>query len=245
MRQIANQYLFNAAQQRVTILGLNVPISRLESIVNSTRNQKIWDRPSYLGTVSYSSGNTVVVLDFDTAGFEDSDFLTIYYDDGRSGEESVSISYLDKIGGAEPAEWLKKGSTARLPVDVGGASLSFGDITASFPDRQKISHNTSDVTNSNRFPVDARGSSGVLTVVMGVAPQASASVLPAQSGRRYLFIQNLSLSPIYVNFSQDATTSSLRIDAGAALLYENTFVPTNEIFLLGTTANQNYYITYS
>jgi hypothetical protein len=100
------------------------------------------------------------------------------------------------------------------------------------------------VVANNQSEVGVRGYSSVLVTQTGTAPLNSESILPASDKRRYLFLQNLSSAPLYVNFTNPATTSSLRLDAGASLTFEGTFVPQNEVNLLRSTSNQQYYLAY-
>lgn len=106
------------------------------------------------------------------------------------------------------------------------------------------------VLASDQSAVTVRALSGSLQTTEGELTDAnSTQVLPAALGsRRYLFIQNLSSAPIYLNFtpaigSAPATPNSMRLDAGASLSFEGNFVPNNAVNLLrSATTNQRYFI---
>lgn len=137
MKQIVSNYSFDASERRITLTGLVVPLERLLLVVNATRNLIIYNltgtgHPSQpLGaTVTQNSGNTVLTLAFDTTEFSDSDKLSIFYDDGTSGGNSIDGSNLT-ITGIESEVEIKNDdgnpvpivapSNYRLPVDLRGS----------------------------------------------------------------------------------------------------------------------------
>jgi hypothetical protein len=140
MKQIANNYTFDASDKKVTLTGILVPLQRVLLIVNATRNQVIFNfAEAGRGAVNVESvsGNTVITLQYDTTAFADTDSLTIYYDDGLSREESLTLTDLDKIAGANPAEWLNAPGqgqvAARVPVN-GVRTLAFAEIPGTAPE---------------------------------------------------------------------------------------------------------------
>lgn len=137
MKKIVSSYSFDASERRITLTGLVVPLERLLLIVNATRNLIIYNltgtgHPTQpLGaTVAQNSGNTVVTLAFDTTQFSDSDKLSIFYDDGTSGGNTIDGSSLT-ITGIESEVEIKNDegnpvpvvapSNYRLPVDLRGS----------------------------------------------------------------------------------------------------------------------------
>jgi hypothetical protein len=246
MKQIANNYTFDASDKKVTLTGILVPLQRVLLIVNATRNQVIFNfAEAGRGAMNVESvsGNTVITLQYDTTTFADTDSLTIYYDDGLSREESLTLTDLDKIAGANPAEWLKapgQGQTAaRVPVDLGSTSISFSgsNITVS---------NEVEVKNSDGNPIPVNGVRTLaFAEIPGTAPENPTDILPANAGRSYLLFQNLSEQPIHLSFSGPATTSSLRVDGGGGLVFESGIVPSNAVSILRTAANQKYYLAHA
>ena len=87
-------------------------------------------------------------------------------------------------------------------------------------------------------------SMGNLSVSTGMAPLASAVLLPQSTARRYLLLQNLSTAPLHINFGAAASTSTLRLDAGGSLVFESNYIPQNAIHMIGTTAEQKYIILH-
>lgn len=295
MKQIANQYEFDASERKVTIEGLSIPQARLLLIVNATRNQILYNFAGGPGSTAYAAegGNTVVTLAADTTAFPDSDSLTIYYDDGASHEEVTTLTDIDSIKGSNPASWLAAGdvpvgglnlgskadlastevsgdwslialakgilaqvfgkfptpSDGRIPVDIGGngsITITSGTITV---------ENEVEVNNGegNPIPVTAQAYSGGLQTIEGQLTDATSTQVlpPALNSRRYLFIQNLSSAPIYLNFtpaigSAPATPNSMRLDAGASLSFEGNFVPNSAVNLLrSATTNQRYFLMHA
>ena len=100
--------------------------------------------------------------------------------------------------------------------------------------------------------ITAQAYSGGLQTIEGeLTGSSSTQVLPAIISRRYLFIQNLSSAPIYLNFtpaigSAPATPNSMRLDAGASLSFEGNFVPNSAVNLLrSATINQRYFLMHA
>jgi hypothetical protein len=220
MKQIANNYTFHASEGVVTISGITIPLQRILSVVNATRNQVIFSAEPGRGATSanFVNGNTVLALQYDTTAFADSDSLSIYYDDGLSREEALTLTDLDKIAGSYPVEWLKApapGQEAlRVPVDLGSSEV--GQI-------KRVA----------------------LLEVTGTAPADSTEILAENPNRNYLLFQNLSEQPIHLSFSGPATTSTLRVDGGWGLVFESGIAPTNAVAIVQTAQNQSYYLAHA
>jgi hypothetical protein len=124
MKQIASNYSFDASERKVTVQGLTIPLERLLLIVNATRNQIIYNltgtgHPTQpLGaTASTAGGNSVFTLAFDTTGFLDSDKLSIFYDDGTSGGNTIDGGNLT-ITGIESEVEIKNDEGNPVPMVV-------------------------------------------------------------------------------------------------------------------------------
>jgi hypothetical protein len=119
-------------------------------------------------------------------------------------------------------------------------SLGQAAMTASIP-----------VSLSNDHPdVKVRASTSTISSVSAELTTSNSvealSATPANQSRRYLFLQNISTAAIYVNFTSAATTTSMRLDAGASLSFEGNFVPNNSVNLLRSgTANQRYFLLHA
>jgi hypothetical protein len=96
MKQIATNYTFNPTLKTVTIVGQDVSTEGLSLIINKTRDNTILYNLAQPGlgvsNRSYSGGNTVFTLNFDTAsaGHQSTDILAIHYDD-RSLRDKFQI----------------------------------------------------------------------------------------------------------------------------------------------------------
>jgi hypothetical protein len=88
------------------------------------------------------------------------------------------------------------------------------------------------------------GFAGALSVSTGTAPLVSAELLAQSTARRYLLFQNLSTASLHINFGAAASPDTLRIDAGASLVFESTYIPQNAIHMIGTTAGQKYVVLH-
>lgn len=143
MKQIANLYSFDASSRRLAISGLSIPQARLLLVVNASRNEVLYNFAGGPGATSYAieGGDTVLLLTADTTTHADTDALTIFYDDGLSREESLSITDLHTVRGSQPGAWLSATQVpvtladlveGRLPVDIGGGgtlTITSGTVT--------------------------------------------------------------------------------------------------------------------
>jgi predicted nucleotide-binding protein len=119
---------------------------------------------------------------------------------------------------------------AKLPASLGAKSAA-ASLSVAFASDQALSV-----------------SSGV-DVISGSTPHVNVGVMALSSApRKYLLIQNHSDGPIWVNFGAPVTSSTLRIDGGGAIVFEGTFIPSDEIHLVGTdvgAAHQSYCIIWA
>lgn len=219
MKQIANLYTFDASGRSLSITGLTIPQARLLLVVNASRNEVLYNFAGGPGVDSYGheAGNTVLHLLADTTAHADTDAITIFYEDGLSREESLTITDLQTIGGSQPAAWL---AGDEVPVT--------GPLTDAQLRAQAIV---------------SRAVSDSFSALSGNVGTEAATVL-AGAARTYLLIQNLSAAPIHANFGAAASTATLRLEAGAALVFEGNNIPSDSVSLVGTAANQPYYILY-
>jgi hypothetical protein len=214
MKQIANTYTFDASAGIVTVLGLSVPQSRLLLVVNATRNEIIYNFAGGPGTSEYtiSDGNTVLTLAADTSTHSDADSLTIFYDDGLSREESLTITDLQTVRGSNPAPWLSQSS---VPVR---ANSSFLQVSRFISTTQSIASGhvvaTLDAGQARRYIL-----------------LQNQSTLPID----VLFVGSDDEIP-----SDSADYSQIRIPAGGALCFEGLFVPQNRILIFPTAAGQQF-----
>lgn len=77
------------------------------------------------------------------------------------------------------------------------------------------------------------------TVTVGGTAQQLA---PANTSRKYLFIQNNSSGDLWINFGANATTAqpSVKVEAGANFFWESSFVPSSSISVIGATTGQTF-----
>ena len=100
------------------------------------------------------------------------------------------------------------------------------------------------VLPTDQAAVETRAFSASLTALSGTASLTSTEVLAASTTRRYFLLQNLSDDPIHLNFDGIASIETLRVEASAIMVFEGSFVPQNAINMIGTVANQKYFIAY-
>lgn len=81
---------------------------------------------------------------------------------------------------------------------------------------------------------------GPLADGSGTCTGSTQAVFAANASRRYLLIQNISDTAIYVNFGADADTDShsVKLAAGDTLVFETGFVPTSAVNILGTATKK-------
>jgi hypothetical protein len=205
MKQIANLYLFNASERKVTVRGLTIPQASLLLVVNSSRNQVLHDASAGPGVSAYEflAGDTVVTLVADTTSFADSDSLTIYYEDGSNREESTTIADLDTIKGSRPAAWLTDGNAVPVSAILRGAAVqSLGivgpasvQVAAGNPERKYLLvQNLSEAAMHLGFGeaatldhtrIDAGGS---ISFEQGFVPTDLLELKGVQSGQKYCLI---------------------------------------------------------
>jgi hypothetical protein len=187
--------------------------------------------PGTLGTKTAASSFPVVIA---------SDQATL----GVSGTVGVSNLFategtLTTLNNKVPSNLTV--TSNRLDVNTGLSIPTVGQQTmsGSLPVVLANDHSTIVIRASSSDFVTASGelTSDISTPVL---------LSPFDGRRRYLFLQNLSTAPIYVNFTADATVNSLRLDAGASLAFEGNFVPTNQVNLLrSSTSGQRYFLMHA
>jgi hypothetical protein len=134
MKQLASAYSFDTTAKTVTLTGLDIPLSQVLVIVNATRNETIYNfADSDLGAESYTQApDSILTLKAALTGMDDSDKLSIFYDDGQA-QSSVPVV------------------SGRVPVDIGGdgsITITSGTVTVS---------NEVEVTNDDGSPIPVSG----------------------------------------------------------------------------------------
>ena len=69
---------------------------------------------------------------------------------------------------------------------------------------------------------------------------ASVARAAANSGRRYILVQNISAGDLWINFTIAAVQSqpSLKIESGAGFVMESDFISTELVSVIGATTGQ-------
>lgn len=100
------------------------------------------------------------------------------------------------------------------------------------------------VTNTPGSTVIAEPVSGALTDRSGsiTVTNVSQQLAPANSTRKYLLIQNVSGSDLWVNFGADANAAqpSIKLKPDERLVFDGGFVPTQAINILGGALTQTW-----
>lgn len=131
-----------------------------------------------------------------------------------------------------------------------GATRTFASGNTSFD----VAFDTSAHNANDRLTIiyddGVSGAHGPITTASAELTTSSSTEILAQPAapavRRYLLLQNLSTAPIFVNFTNAATTTSMRLDAGSSLSFEGNFIPNNSLNLLRSgTANQRYFLMHA
>lgn len=67
-------------------------------------------------------------------------------------------------------------------------------------------------------------------------------VFSANSGRNYLLIQNVSTADLWVNYGVTAVADqpSIKLEAGASIVFECGFIPTGRVSITGATLGQKF-----
>lgn len=90
----------------------------------------------------------------------------------------------------------------------------------------------------------AGGGAGPLTDRSGAITEGGTAqeLAPANTDRRYLFIHNRSDLSLWVNFGSDASDepSSYLIAAGASLVFEGSFVPSDAVSIYAEVAGKSF-----
>jgi hypothetical protein len=136
-------------------------------------------------------------------------------------------------------------SATALPLPTGAASEStLSTLNGKVPASLTVSASRLLVDGSG-VTQPITGQSVAFSEVTGTAPAASTEVLGANAARRFLLIQNLSTAPFHISFGGIASTSTLRIDGGATLVFEGLVMPNQNIRMIQTQSNQGYYIAHN
>jgi hypothetical protein len=252
-------YTLDPTNRVVTLKDIQLQPEQVLMITNVTAGAVYYlftsDNPA---SVSVVGDDTRIVFQpyKDCDSHSSSDALAIYIDDGTAlsfAELIDRIEDLDTLVGAEFNE--TQTALSNLNTLVGA---EFNETQTALSNLNTLvggefnETQTALTTISNKIPsqIDDRIpvlpiSSLTLNRATGFAPATSQEVLPANSNRKYLLVQNLSSAPFHINFTDAASTSTLRIDALGAAVFESGVVPTNAINMVRTVANQQYYIVHA
>ena len=216
-------YTLDPTNRVVTLKDIQLQPEQVLMITNVTAGAVYYlftsDNPA---SVSVVGDDTRIVFQpyKDCDSHSSSDALAIYIDDG------TALSFAELIDRIEDLDTL-------VGAEFGETQTELTTISNKIPSQI-----------DDRIPV-LPISSLTLNRATGFAPATSQQVLPANLNRKYLLVQNLSSAPFHINFTDAASTSTLRIDALGAAVFESGVVPTNAINMVRTVANQQYYIVHA
>lgn len=96
--------------------------------------------------------------------------------------------------------------------------------------------------NNSTDSVTVNGTRGALTDRSGSATNVASTMMTANSSRNYIFIQNTSGAPIWINFTTTAVTASPSIELRPNDIREwsGTFVPTEAISVIAGGGTRTY-----
>jgi hypothetical protein len=99
--------------------------------------------------------------------------------------------------------------------------------------------------NNNIGDVDIIASKGTLTDQSGTTsgiPNTSTQIMAANATRKYLLIQNVSNVNMWINFTSAATTNqpSILLSAGSSFIMEDSFVSTEAINVISSSASRSF-----
>jgi hypothetical protein len=93
MKQLANNYTFDATAKTVTLNNLNIPLSQI--LMVAAKGKVIYSFADGLGAANYVQGENSVLTLRSTTGLTNTDKLTIFYDDVNSTYNNVYGSTLN------------------------------------------------------------------------------------------------------------------------------------------------------
>jgi len=150
-----------------------------------------------------------------------------------SGTGTVNVTYVDYPVLNSPA------------VDING-NVQGGLVTVENPVTNPVNGQIiiggAPVSPANAVPVT--GATGTLTDGSGTIATASTNqqIFAANAARKYLFIQNVSASDLWINFTTSAVIAqpSILIAPQGAFALEDNFISTEAVNIIGATAGQAF-----
>ncbi len=128
-------------------------------------------------------------------------------------------------------------------ITVAASALPSGASTSAEQVTGNASLASIDSKLTNPLPVSSTPAHGALTDRSGTVGSTSTSIVPANPTRKYLFIQNLSGSKLYINFTTAANQGQPSILLGAnggSIVFEGNFVTTEQVFAVASGASSPY-----
>lgn len=189
-----------------------------------------------LGTYSFiPTGAALILVNYvDPFG----DILPTTYSLSLSGTTEVSLAAL--LGSAFSLNY----SVLSMTVSSSSVSLGFNglkDGTVASGNPLYINLSPGNYYIGGKWPggnpvylIDGSG-----TIATGGSAQTIFTMNPS---RKYLFIQNNSAASLWVNFTTTATQSqpSMQLTAGASLAFQNGYVTTEAVSIIGASSGQAY-----
>ena len=208
------------------------------------------------GAISTTTGNIVInTADVSTLAFSTSPATsgTITVQGSVDGVNYLNTSYIALTSGGSSASFNAAVQTIGQINTVGIAYIRFlaSNLVGTITITSVGSLGVSNVMLDNSVPaganviggVSVQDASGILSMANGTATLSSAAVT-AFSATKSLSIQNTSTYILYIStISPASAVNSIVLSAGA--IYRFPYVPTNQLYCLGTNAATTYNIWYA
>lgn len=140
---------------------------------------------------------------------------------------------------ALPVTFTPSGTQDVNLTKVGGTAVTLGQKTmaASIP--------VVLASDEARLPVEASAALGNLANGIGTAITAggvSQACLASNAGRRYLFVQNNSAGPLWIDFGTAAVLAppAIQLAPGASFVFEASWCSSQQVNIIGATTGQAY-----
>lgn len=172
--------------------------------------------------------------------------LTDANGDAITGQTSGTQTALDvgiNVAGVQVDPRQIRALTSGDNVTVAASALPTGASTSANQSTANTSLASIDSKLTSPIQVVTTTAKGTLTDRSGTAQATSASIIAANANRRYLFIQNLSGSKMYINFGAAATvdTNSILLQPnGGSFTMEGEFLSTDQIFIIAAANNKPF-----
>jgi hypothetical protein len=121
MKQIANNYIFNATAKTVTLNNLNIPLSQI--LMVAAKGKVFYSFADGAGAANYVQGENSILTLRSTTGLTNTDKLTIFYDDDNSTYNNVYGSTLNSENNIKINNINSGWGTRIAPANIGRVSL--------------------------------------------------------------------------------------------------------------------------